>query len=47
LDLAAKGYAWVIFFGFSIVPLAVLAQKFELISFFEPTLFSAALALHQ
>lgn len=47
LDFAAKGYAWIIFLGFSIVPVAVLAQKFELISFFEPNLFSAALALHQ
>ncbi|HAY75788.1 MAG TPA: succinate:quinone oxidoreductase [Opitutae bacterium] len=47
LDLAAKGYAWVICLGFSIVPAAVTAQKFELLSFFEPNLFSAALALHQ
>ncbi|MAK27413.1 MAG: succinate dehydrogenase cytochrome b subunit [Verrucomicrobiota bacterium] len=47
LDIFAKAYAWVIFSGFSVVPLAVLGQKFEIISIFEPNLFSAALALHQ
>ena len=35
LELAAKAYAWVIFVGFSIVPLLVLAQNWGMISLFE------------
>ena len=35
LELAAKAYAWVIFVGFSIVPLLVLAQNWGMISIFE------------
>ena len=35
LELAAKAYAWVIFIGFSIVPLLVLAQNWGMISIFE------------
>ena len=34
LDFASKAYAWVIFVGFSIVPLSVLADKYGLISFY-------------
>ena len=34
LELAAKAYAWVIFAGFSIVPLLVLAQNWGMIKFF-------------
>ena len=33
IDLGAKAYAWVIFLGFSIVPILVIGQKFEFISF--------------
>ncbi len=33
LDLASKAYAWIIFAGFSAVPLSVLADKYELTSF--------------
>ena len=35
LELAAKAYAWVIFIGFSIVPLLVLAQNWGMINLFE------------
>lgn len=35
LELAAKAYAWVIFVGFSIVPLLVLAQNWGMINLFE------------
>lgn len=35
LDLAAKTYAWIIFIGFSVVPLLVLAQQWGIVSFFE------------
>ena len=35
LELAAKAYAWVIFVGFSIVPLLVLAQNWGMIDLFE------------
>ena len=45
IDWAAKGYAWLIFLGFSIVPILVIGQKFDLISFFEPSLFSEPLAM--
>jgi succinate dehydrogenase / fumarate reductase cytochrome b subunit len=34
LDFASKTYAWVIFVGFSVVPLSVLADKHGLISFY-------------
>ena len=43
IDWAAKGYAWIIFLGFSIVPILVLGQKFEILSFFEPSIFSEPL----
>ena len=43
IDWAAKGYAWIIFLGFSIVPILVLGQKFEILSFFEPSIFSELL----
>ena len=33
LDLIGVGYAWLIFIGFSIVPLSVLAQKHEFMNF--------------
>ena len=35
LDLVAKAYAWVIFIGFSIVPILVLAQNWGIVSIFE------------
>jgi len=35
LDLLAKAYAWVIFIGFSIVPILVLAQNWGIVSIFE------------
>ena len=35
LELAAKVYAWVIFVGFSIVPLLVLAQNWGIVNIFE------------
>ena len=35
LELAAKAYAWVIFVGFSIVPLLVLAQNWGIVNIFE------------
>ncbi len=35
LDLVAKAYAWVIFIGFSIVPILVLAQNWGIVYIFE------------
>jgi|TARA_B100000282_G_C31722147_1_gene486566 succinate dehydrogenase / fumarate reductase cytochrome b subunit len=35
LDLVAKAYAWVIFIGFSIVPILVLAQNWGIVNIFE------------
>ena len=35
LDIFAKAYAWIIFIGFSIVPLLVLAQNWGIISIFD------------
>ena len=35
LELAAKAYAWLIFVGFSIVPLLVLAQNWGIVNIFE------------
>ena len=35
LDLLAKAYAWVIFIGFSIVPILVLAQNWGIVNIFE------------
>ena len=34
LDFASKAYAWMIFVGFSVVPLSVLADKYGLISLY-------------
>jgi succinate dehydrogenase / fumarate reductase cytochrome b subunit len=45
LDLAAKAYAWVIFVGFSIVPILVLAENLGIVSFFDITAVSTALAM--
>ena len=42
LELASEAYAWVIFVGFSIVPVAVLAQEFGFISFFDAEVFASA-----
>jgi len=44
IDLAARAYAWVIFLGFSIIPILVLGQTLDIISFFDPSLFSDTLA---
>lgn len=35
LDLAASAYGWIIFVGFSIIPVLVVAQKYGLINCFE------------
>jgi succinate dehydrogenase / fumarate reductase cytochrome b subunit len=40
LDLIGVGYAWLIFIGFSIVPLSVLAQKHGIYEFYDPSFFS-------
>ncbi len=42
LDLAAKAYAWIIFVGFSVVPVTVMAQKHCLLSLYDPEVFSTA-----
>ena len=44
LDIFAKAYAWIIFIGFSIVPLLVLAQNWGIISIFDNTAGLEALA---
>jgi len=44
IEWIAKAYAWVIFLGFSIVPILVLGQKYDFISFFETTSFSLSIA---
>ncbi|MEC8244198.1 MAG: succinate dehydrogenase cytochrome b subunit [Verrucomicrobiota bacterium] len=44
LELAAKAYAWLIFIGFSIVPLLVLAQNWGMIDLFDTTASTEALA---
>jgi succinate dehydrogenase / fumarate reductase cytochrome b subunit len=40
IDLVGVGYAWIIFVGFSIVPLSVLAQKYGIYEFYDPSFFS-------
>jgi len=40
IDLVGVGYAWIIFAGFSIVPLSVLAQKHGFYEFYDPSFFS-------
>ena len=32
LDLLASAYGWILFFGFSVIPMAVIAQKYGLIN---------------
>jgi len=44
LELAAKAYAWLIFVGFSIVPLLVLAQNWGMIELFDINAGGQALA---
>jgi succinate dehydrogenase / fumarate reductase cytochrome b subunit len=44
LELAAKAYAWLIFVGFSIVPVLVLAQNWGMISIFDTNAGSETLA---
>jgi len=44
LELAAKAYAWLIFVGFSIVPLLVLAQNWGMIEVFDTAASTVALA---
>ena len=46
LELAAKAYAWVIFVGFSIVPLLVLAQNWGMINLFAINVGVETLALN-
>jgi succinate dehydrogenase / fumarate reductase cytochrome b subunit len=46
LELAAKAYAWLIFVGFSIVPLLVLAQNWGMIELFDTNAGMQALALN-
>lgn len=43
LEMAAEGYAWLIFVGFSIVPVAVLAQEYGVVdSLFDPAVFTSS-----
>jgi len=42
LEVASEAYAWLIFVGFSIVPVAVLAQEYEIFSLFDAAVFSSA-----
>ena len=44
LEFAAKAYAWLIFAGFSIVPLLVLAQNWGMIEIFDTNAGVQALA---
>lgn len=44
LEYAAKAYAWLIFVGFSIVPLLVLAQNWGMISLFDLNAVTQSLA---
>ena len=44
LELAAKAYAWLIFVGFSIVPLLVLAQNWGMIEVFDTAISTVAIA---
>lgn len=39
LDIASYAYAYIIFIGFTSIPIAVVAQKYELISIFNNNLF--------
>lgn len=39
LDLVASGYAWLIFVGFSVVPISVLVQKYEIYEFYDSSFF--------
>ena len=39
IDMIGLGYAWLIFLGFSIVPLSVLAQKYGIYEFYDPSFF--------
>ena len=45
LEMFSQAYAWIIFAGFSIVPVGVLAQKYEIFSLFAPALLSTAFQL--
>ena len=40
LDLVSSAYAWLIFAGFSIVPVSVIAQKYEIFETYDPSFFS-------
>ena len=42
LEMASEAYAWLIFVGFSIVPVAVLAQEYGVFSLFDAAVFSSA-----
>ncbi len=42
LEIASEAYAWVIFVGFSIVPIAVLAQEYGILSLFDPEVFASS-----
>jgi succinate dehydrogenase / fumarate reductase cytochrome b subunit len=46
LDLTAKAYAWLIFIGFSIVPILVLAETWDIISYFNIDLIYPSIAMH-
>ena len=39
LDLLSVAYAWIIFTGFSIVPLSVMAQKYQIFESYDSTFF--------
>lgn len=42
LEIASEAYAWVVFVGFSIVPVAVLAQEYGVFSLFDADVFASA-----
>ena len=45
LEIFSQAYAWIIFLGFSIVPVGVLAQKYEVFTLFDTALISKAFQL--
>ena len=45
LEMFSQAYAWIIFAGFSIVPVGVLAQKYEVFTLFDTALISTAFQL--
>ena len=46
LQMASEAYSWIIFAGFSAIPIAVLAQEYGIFTFFDERVFSSASLLH-